>query len=342
VRPRPSRDRVAARREPPSVCRSWSSSPLRAACGRESGSPARRPRAGTGGQRLCHAYKVTDPWPLSETIKAARDAWLKNDAVTDGYRGVCVTQLDDGLLLTFQWKRDPNTYALRFPLPGTPEGESRRLGADSAEGWADEMTFWLAEELAGPLTRVWRRVPRDGLVELEPRAEAPQPWSGYGVTEVPVHDTGFLGRKPRTGNVLRKVVPADMVPLAVQQSGLDRHLPGSWLAAFGLDVSLPRQMLEERRLICWLQAMDSVTGIQPVGQASASWHHERPATAVIDVLEVLTDVPGSVSEDLVLTAFLSARESGALRVVTALDDPAFAELGFHPAPSGDLVRETVD
>jgi hypothetical protein len=285
---------------------------------------------------------VTDPWPLSETIKAARDAWLRYDAVTDGFRGVCVTQLDDALLLTFQWKRDPNTYALRFPLPGTPERESRGLGADSAEGWADDMTFWLAEELAGPLTRHSRRTSRDGLVELEQKSGAPQQWSGYGVTEVPVHDSGFLGREPRTGNVLRMVVPAEMIPPAVQQSELDRHLPGSWLAAFGLDVSLPRQMLAERRLVCWLQAMDNVAGIQPVGQASASWHHERPATAVIDVLQVLPGVPGSVSKDLVLNAFLSARESGALRVVTALDGPAFADLGFHPAPSGDLVRETVD
>jgi hypothetical protein len=284
---------------------------------------------------------MPDSWSLSETIKAARDAWLKYGAVTDGFRGVCVTQLDDALLLAFQWKRDPNTYALCIPLPGTPEDESRGLWADSAEGWAYEKSAWLAEELAGPLTRAYRRTSKDGLVELEPKSDAPQEWSGYGVTEVPVHDTGFLGREPLTGNVLGQVVPAEMIPHAVQQSSFDRDLPGSWLAAFGLDVSLPRQMLEERRLVCWLQAMDSATGIQPVGQASASWHHEQPATAVIDVLQVLADVPSSVSEDLVLNAFLSARESGALRVVTALDDPAFTERGFHDAPSGGLVRETL-
>ena len=284
---------------------------------------------------------MTDPWPLSETIRAARDAWLKYGAVTDGFRGVCVTQLDDALLLTFQWKRDPNTYALRIPLPGTPESESKGLWSDSAEGWADDMTFWLAEELAGPLTRAYRRTSRDGLVELEPKSGPRPEWSGYGVTEVPVHDTGFLGREPRTGNVLRMVVPGEMIPPSVQQSELDRHLPGGWLAAFGLDVSLPRQMLEERRLVCWLQAMDSATGIQPVGQVSASWHHKQPATAVIDVLQVLADVPSSVSEELLLNAFLSARESGALRVATALYDPAFTELGFHDAPSGGLVRETL-
>jgi len=68
----------------------------------------------------------------------------------------------------------------------------------------------------------------------------------------------------------------------------------------------------------------------------------RLATAVIDVLQVLADVPSSVTEDLVLNTFLAARESGALRVVTALDDLAFAEVGFHHTPSGDLVRQTVD
>jgi hypothetical protein len=281
------------------------------------------------------------PLPLSETIKAARDAWLKYDAVTEGFRGVCVSQVGDGLLLTFQWKRDPNTYVVRFPLPGTPEAESRGLGADSAEGWADEMTFWLAEELAGPLTRNSRRIPRDGFVELEPKSDAPQKLGEYYVIDVPIRDTGFLGRRPRTGGGIRQVVPTQMIPPEVAQR-LDSHLPGSWLAAFGLDVSVPRQMLEERRLICWFQAMDNTAGIRAGGQASASWHDERPATAVINVLQVLPDVPRSTSEELILCVFLSARESGALHVVTFLDDPAFAELGFRPAPTGGLAREIVE
>jgi len=101
-------------------------------------------------------------------------------------------------------------------------------------------------------------------------------------------------------------------------------------------------MLEERRLICWLQAMHSTTGIRAGGQASASWLDERPATAVINVLQVLPDVPSSVSEDLVLSAFLSARESGALHVVTFLDDPVFAELGFHDVPASGLAKETLN
>ena len=161
---------------------------------------------------LCHAYEMTHPWPLSETIKAARDQWLKYDAATEGFRGVSVSQVDDGLLLTFQWKRDPNTYVFRFPLPGTPEDASRGLWADSAEGWAFEMRLWLAEELAGPLTRTSRRIPRDGFVELELKSDTPQQQGEYYVTDVPIHDTGFLGRRPITGGRIHQVIPPQMIP----------------------------------------------------------------------------------------------------------------------------------
>ena len=64
-----------------------------------------------------------------------------------GFRGVCMTQVENGLLLTFQWTRDPNTYAIRFSLPGTPGDEGGVLPADSSESWAQEQALWLMEKL---------------------------------------------------------------------------------------------------------------------------------------------------------------------------------------------------
>jgi len=286
---------------------------------------------------------MSEPWPRREIVGAARDQWLKPDAVTDGYRGVSVSEVDDGLLLAFQWRRDPNTYSLRLPWPGTPEDESQGIEAYSAENWAFEKTYWLAEEVfATNFTRRARRFKQNGLIHLEPKSVASaRLYDDVYVTEVPLR-AGLPTRELMTENAVGQVVSAHMIPPGFDPSSFEFHLPGSWLAAFGLDVSLPRQMLEERRLITWLQAMDNATGIRVVGQASVSWHPELPATAVIDVVQVLADVPKSVSEDLILSAFCSARESGALRVVTALADPVFLELDFRPAPTGGLVRETLD
>jgi len=292
---------------------------------------------------LCNACEMTDPWPRSETIRAARDQWLKPDVPMDGHRGVSVSEVDDGLLLTFQWRRDPNTYALRLPWPGTPEDEGQGIEAYSAENRAFEKTHWLAEEIfATNFTRRARRIKRNGLIHLEPQpVTSGRRYDDYYITDVPLR-AGLPTSELMSGNAVGHVVPAHIIPSGFQHSSFEFHLPGSWLAGFSLDVSVPRQMLEDRLLITWLQAMDSATGIRVVGHSSLSWHPELPATALIDVVQVLADIPDSVSKDLILSAFCSTREAGVLRVVTALADPVFLELGFHPSPAGGLVRETQD
>jgi len=263
---------------------------------------------------------MTDPWPRQGALQAAREEWLRPGAVTDGFRGVCVTQGEDGLLLTFQWRRDPNTYVLRFPWPGTAEDDERGIPTDSPESWAEYRAVWLMEELHTGFCGRARRTTVNGYVELEPRLSSTRTQTEYFVSDVPIHDTRLWGQ---TG--IRKL----------------SAFPGYWVAEVGLDVSVPRLMIEECRLICWLQASVSYGKPLPVGHAVASWHEDHPATAVIDLVQVQDHIPGWVVRDLVLTAFLSARTSGALRVVTALDDPVFSDLGFSAAPSGGLQRGTL-
>jgi hypothetical protein len=163
------------------------------------------------------------------------------------------------------------------------------------------------------------RSPANGYVELEPRLSSTRTQTEYFVSDVPIHDTRLWGQAG-----VRKLSAS----------------PGYWVGEVGLDVSVPRLMIEERRLICWLQASVSYGKPLPVGHAVASWHEDHPATAVIDLVQVQDHIPDWVVRDLVLTAFLSARTSGALRVVTALDDPVFLELEFRPAQTGGFVRET--
>jgi hypothetical protein len=283
---------------------------------------------------------VTERWPFDETLQAARDEWLKHGAITSGFRGVCVTHVENELMLTFQWMKDPNTYAIRFPLPGMPKDFQWGSVVDSAKSWAQDKAMWLMEELlTGSCDRA-RRTPRDGVVELEPEAWTAQPHTEYFVSAVPVHDSGFLGLERRTGDVALHVFSPDP---ATPPASLGSRQPGSRLAAVGLDVSLPRQRVEERRLICWLEAYgNNVTASPVVGHAAASWDDDRPATALIEVLQVQDGIPAWVPRHLALVRFLVGRASGALRVVTALEDPVFLELGFHRTPGGGLVRETID
>ncbi|MEU1390127.1 MULTISPECIES: hypothetical protein [unclassified Nonomuraea] len=254
---------------------------------------------------------MTVEWSRDDVLAAVRARLLRPGAVTAGFAGVEVVAEGDGMLVAFRWRRDPNTYAVRIGFPAAPESAWTGLPVSSAGEWACDVEFLLMEELDTGLVRRSRRTVRDGRVLLDTR-DAPDVWpAGYFVGTVPLDDDAAA---------------ADA---------------GFWLAREGLDVGVPRRLIAEARLACWLQAyVDNARGEPLVGHAAASWEDERHTMARLDVAYVLPGVPAGVRRALALLAVREVAEAGALGVVTAIDVPELRELGFGPAGDGGLVLHT--
>ncbi|MER6951026.1 hypothetical protein ABT294_44135 [Nonomuraea sp. NPDC000554] len=213
----------------------------------------------------------------------------------------------DGILVIFRWRRDPNTYAIKVGFPTAPKSSLSGPRVSPADGWAINVAFRLAEELGTGLVRRSRRVIRDGYVLLDTR-DAPD-----------VCPAGF-----HIGSVY----------LAAGEAG-------SWLAKVGMDVTIPRRLIGEGRLACWLHAyVDNARGEPFVGHAAASWEDKQHTTVRLDLVHIQPGVPSEVRDALVRLTVCEVAEAGALRVVTAIDDPALHGLGFRPANGGGLALHT--
>jgi hypothetical protein len=130
---------------------------------------------------------VTEPWPREVILDAARAVVLGEGRVTEGFRGIEVRNEGDRLVVEFRWRRDPNTYLLRFPFPDGVQ--------ESPEYWAEELAFLLMEELDTGLVRRSGRTPLgDGLVELKIDGAPDVMPSAYYVGDVPLdaHAGWFL------------------------------------------------------------------------------------------------------------------------------------------------------
>ncbi|MFI9592793.1 hypothetical protein [Nonomuraea sp. NPDC052265] len=254
---------------------------------------------------------MTVEWSRPEVLEAVRTRLLRPGAVTEGFSGVAVVAEADGMSVVFRWRRDPNTYAIRVGFPAAPESAWTGLPVSSADEWASDVEFLLMEELDTGLVRRSRRTVRDGHVLLDTR-DAPDVWpAGYHIGLVPFDDD----------------VPS---PDA-----------GFWLAGEGLDVGVPRRLLAEGRLACWLQAyVDNDRGEPFVGQAAASWEDERHTGARLDVVHVRPGVPSQVRRALARMAVCEVAEAGGLSVVTTIDAPELRELGFRPTDDGVLTLRT--
>ncbi|MGA4994393.1 hypothetical protein [Nonomuraea bangladeshensis] len=229
---------------------------------------------------------------------------VRPGAVTEGFAAVDVVAEADGMLVMFRWRRDPNTYAIGLEFPTAPKSPWTGLRVGSAEEWAADVAFLLMEELDTGLVRRVRRTVREGHVLLH-RREAVTVWpAGYFISQVPL-PSGF------------------------------------WLAEAGMDVDVPRRLVAEAKLACWLQAyVDNHRGEPFVGHVAASWEDGGHTTARLDVLHIQPGVPPELRAALARLAVHEVAEAGALSVVTALDDPELHGLGFRPADGGGLALDT--
>ncbi|MCA2189707.1 hypothetical protein [Nonomuraea cavernae] len=276
-------------------------------------------------------------WSREEVLGAVRTCLLRTGAVTDGYCAVDVIAEPDRMLVIFRWRRDPNTYAIGVEFPAVPESPWTGLPVASAYEWAADVAGRLAEDLATGLVRRSRRTIRDGYVLLD-RHDAPDLCpAGFFIGSVPLDD-GMLtlsGDDREEGRPLPRSPSAPVPPLASDA--------GFWLAEAGMDVTIPRELIVEGRLACWLQAyVDNSRGEPFVGQAATSWADERHTTVRLDLAHVQPGVPSEVREALVRHAVREAAEAGALRVITAIDVPELPGVGFRPANGGGLALRTRD
>ncbi|MEV4840966.1 hypothetical protein AB0K05_41150 [Nonomuraea sp. NPDC049486] len=169
--------------------------------------------------------------------------------------------------------------------------------------------------------------------------DAPDLWpAGFFISAVPCGEDVVLPIWQvkddwESVRAIRRSPPASVAPHGSK--------PGRWLAEAGMDVTVPRRLIVEARLACWLQAyVDDARGRLFVGYAAASWQDKRHAIARLDVVHVQPGMPLEVGEALVRVAVREVAEVGALCVVTAIDGPELRGLGFRPANDGGLTLHT--
>lgn len=238
------------------------------------------------------------------TLDAARSVLLAPGAVTDGFAGVGVDIEGDELRVVFRWRADPKTYRVRFALPKDPADSSwsgRELR--SAADWAADVSGWLMEELDTGLTRRAARRRVGAFTELG--GDPGRGWdiAGYYISGVALSPGGQ---------------------------------GGEFLSEVGFDVTRPRRLLAEGRLLTWSDAyLDRSRGpFTPVGHVAVAWAPDQRSTAVLEVLEVAAGVPGTVPRMLAHHAVHTAAEAGATGVHTMLSDRLLLDIGFRDDPTG--------
>ncbi|WP_186404731.1 hypothetical protein [[Actinomadura] parvosata] len=246
----------------------------------------------------------------------------------------------DGMLVIFRWRRDPNTYAIKVEFPMASEspwtgGWYTGLPVTSPDEWAADFASRLALELDTGLVRRSRRTIRDGYVLLDVHDTRDLWPDGFFINPVPLLDLE-LSASPddleKAYAILGSLPPSVSPPVSKVGAGLARA---------GMDVTTPRQLIVEARLACWLQAyVDNARGEPFVGQAAASWEDEQRTIARLDLVHIQPGVPSEVRNALVRLVVCEVAEAGALRVVTAVDDPELHGLGFRPADGGGLALHT--
>jgi hypothetical protein len=244
------------------------------------------------------------------------------------------------MLVIFRWRRDPNTYAIKVDFPTAPEspwtgGWYTALPVTTPDEWATDFAFRLRLELDGALVRRSRRRIQDGYVLLDVH-DAPGIWpDGFFIDHVLLRDLELAASPDeleKAYSILRSL-PAYLRPPVSKV--------GAWLAQAGMDVTIPQQLIVEARLACWLQAyVDDARGEPFVGQAAASWEDEQRTIARLDLVHIQPGVPSQLRDALVRLVVCEVAEAGALRVVTAVDDPELHGLGFRPVNGGGLALHT--
>jgi hypothetical protein len=287
---------------------------------------------------------VAIEWSRQEVLRTVRTCLLRAGAVTDGYSGVDVVAEPDSMLVIFRWRRDPNLYAIKVEFPTAPKSSWTGLTVTSADEWAADVAARLAEELDTGLVRRSRRMIRDGYVVLDTHDAPDVCPTGFFISSVPLDDVVLSPVSPPRGFRKKAYVTFSLGSPSTSVS-LPASKAGYWLAKAGMDVTIPRQLIVEARLACWLQVYvnkargKSFAG-HVVGHAAASWEDKQNTTVRLDLVHIQPGVPSEVRNALVRLAVCEAAEAGALRVVTAIDVPELHELGFRPANGGGFTLHT--
>ncbi|MFK5691398.1 hypothetical protein ACI3EY_17210 [Ornithinimicrobium sp. LYQ92] len=230
---------------------------------------------------------------------AALEPLLSGRGFADGFRLIAVRPESAHLLVLFRWRRNRHVFGVVIPWsPGV--GLSTGEPVASAEQWAIEVSWWLAEELdTGYVGRAQRRQ-RTGYIELHgPEYE---------------HDRRY----------------------SVSRVFGD----GAWLAHFGWDVRLPRELAERGMLITWLRAsVRNARGEPVVGQAVVSRHANGDAQ--LAALDIATGTPEAVSRDLAWVCVHQAGDDGAERIqVSRAQARLLTGMGFRPVSADGVWLDT--
>lgn len=273
---------------------------------------------------------MTAEWTREEALAALRGCLLRVGALTDGAFVVDVVAEPYGMLVVFRWKKDPNTYAVEIGFPAGRVTSVIGEPMNSPDEWAADVGFRLAEDLATGLVRRGRRTVRGGYVVLDARGAPDIGPEGFQIDSVPLVALETRWKRERGIRFTRRLT---VVPVAVSEAG-------SWLAEAGMDVTVPRRLVAEDRLVCWSQAyVDNERGEPFVGQAVASWEDTGHTVVRLELAHVQPGVPAEVRDALVRVVVHEAAEVGALRVVT--DVPGLHQLGFRSVDGGGSVLSTI-
>ncbi|WP_239513996.1 hypothetical protein [Streptosporangium sp. 'caverna'] len=244
------------------------------------------------------------------------------------------------MLVIFHWRRDPNLYAIKVEFPTAPKSSWTGLPVASADEWAADVASRLQEELDTGLVRRSRRMIRDGYVLLDTHDAPDVGPAGFFISSVPLDDV-VLSPVPSSRSFWKRSYVTFSLGSPSASVSRPASKAGSWLAKAGMDVTIPRQLIVEAKLACWLQArVNNARGRPVVGHAAASWEDKQHTTVRLDLVHIQPGVPSEVRDALVRLTVCEAAEAGALHVVTAIDDPELHRLGFRPVNGGGLTLHT--
>ncbi|RIX28089.1 hypothetical protein D1781_11420 [Amnibacterium setariae] len=250
-----------------------------------------------------------------------RQAWSRSGAVTEGFRfRDAEVEVDGVIRVAFDWRRDPQRYAVRIPFPGWIR-DAIGDGFTAREA-VDELSLRLMEELDTGFVSRAARTPDGDVVLLEDRAPRR---TGWCVGDVPLEQSASareraLEQARRTGRSTVVVAGRDADDLEPVAD------PGRHLDDDGLDGSAGRAAVRAGDLIAWLQLDRGDLASRFVGQAVVT--RLDGSTARVALLELRTSDPAA-AEDLAIAACRRAVEAGAQRIEAPRDLDLLLDLGFR-------------
>lgn len=236
-----------------------------------------------------------------QAVEAAYKIFRRRGSVSTDFRTVRIVVDGTTLHVHFQWKKNPNTFAIAIRIPQF-DSDFRSPPIHNPSAWMSEAASNYDEELStGYMTRAQRSVVDGGVVLLHNPSRGGPPHDHYITATTP----GYASEKK--------------------------------LRAHGMNVDDCIAASSDGRLISWLNLHPS---LDFVAHAATVWSSEE-RVAELSCLEELDGVPEEALRQLVWVLVNETANVGARYVVTDLVHPVLEQVGFERTAQGNAVYDVI-